>query len=130
MSISTAIPIQKSGSSGETTPDGTHVFFHATSYSSVSHTADVIKHPLVLRAYNLVDDETITVLQVSTDRTLETAMVIKGKPLILDKLNTTLVLDIAGTYRFKLNSGLGSVSLLGHESSMPSGAYGLAHYTQ
>ncbi len=116
--VSTAIPI--SADQGKFTPDKTHgqFIFSAESRTLISRTFDVNERPLVVRAYNLSGQETVKVLQVSGDGSLETPMVIEGKILQLSPLNTMLVLGTSGRYRFQLSDGLGTVTVIGHECHM------------
>lgn len=120
MGISTGIAISASNLIGlQSELNGYYVLFDASSTSLTSHIIDVDAYPVIITAYNLVE-ETVQVNRVTTIRGIEytTPVYIQGDPILLTETNNVLVLNVSGLYRFTLSGGLGSVVLVAQDATL------------
>lgn len=130
MQIVTGIPLFN----GPVDPQGTenqpyNVIFNAASTSLTSATKDLSEGVMVVRAFGLSGDQTITVNMVSDDgiSTLSEPLVLASTQIQLSTANNCVVIDMSGKYNFTLSGGLGTVSCVFHISGTSAFSYRLAN---
>lgn len=114
-----------------------YTFFNQFSTSNLSHKYRIHESPLILRAFGLVDSEvdepTVDILMVTETKTgeLQQELFLGGKQVRLTSTNNSLLLDLSGDYRLRLNSNVpGAITVVGHESSLSYWSYGLSTFAQ
>lgn len=106
-----------------------NVLFDSDSTSEYSHTIEVLTKPKVVRAFGLGNGQAVEVLMVAGagSGTVEENLYLAGSQVTLNPTNNTLVLDISGRYRFKLNGvDPGDVTVLAHDSDVAVTSYGIS----
>lgn len=108
------------------------VLFGPSTASTTSHTFSVSDVPVVLKAYGLVNSETVILqafVEVGT-ATFTQDVIVNGKIVQLDAANNNaLVIDLPGTYRCRLvNGGLGTVAVTQQKTALSYRSYGLSAF--
>jgi len=107
-----------------------NTIFDANSTNVVSHKIDVNQNAVVVKAFGLTGEESIDV-QMYADTKLgpvSTVMMLNGKSITLTPDTNTIVLDMPGSYNFRLHGSLGTVTCIFIETGSSYWSYGLAAF--
>lgn len=104
-----------------------NTFFNAQSISNLSHRFSVDESPYYIKAFGLGDVDSLSVLMVTDTPTGELTELFRlnGTFVGLLSTNNCLVIDIPGVYRLLLNTGLGTVTVVGGTTAMSYWSWGL-----
>lgn len=95
-----------------------NLFLGPSVAGTLSARVQVTSRPWAFRAYGLDDATTIQVLNITTAEGIEVdaPYTREGADSLLSNSNTTVVLEVAGTYRFQLTGNAMGVLLVGNEN--------------